>query len=82
LDHNFVFGALWPDTAISAVVKAVEQKLHEGNLGIPHDQEWEFAEEICKRISRGNGALRLQRDGSYHARLPHRLAPRRAATKS
>ncbi len=33
-----------------AVVKAVEQKLHEGTtFGMPHDQEWELAEEICKR---------------------------------
>src|SRR5260370_5138543 len=33
-----------------ADVKAVEQKLHEGRtLGMPHDQEWGLAEEICKR---------------------------------
>src|SRR5260370_1169734 len=34
----------------SAVVKAVTQKLNEGTtFGMPHDMEWELAEEICKR---------------------------------
>jgi len=32
------------------VVKAVETKLHEGTtFGMPHEQEWELAEEICAR---------------------------------
>ena len=50
IDHNLCFGALMAGHCHPAVVKAVEQKLHEGTtFGMPHDQEWELAEEICKR---------------------------------
>ena len=50
VDHNLCFGALMAGHCHPAVVKAVEQKLHEGTtFGMPHDQEWELAEEICKR---------------------------------
>ena len=34
-----------------AVVKAVEKRLSTGTMfGMPHDMEWELAEEICKRF--------------------------------
>src|SRR5437899_12932200 len=50
IDHNLCFGALMAGHCHPAVVKAVEQKLHEGTtFGMPHDLEWELAEEICKR---------------------------------
>src|SRR5246500_3934620 len=50
IDHNLCFGALMAGHCHPAVVKAVEQKLQEGTtFGMPHDQEWELAEEICKR---------------------------------
>ena len=50
IDHNLCFGALMAGHCHPAVVKAVEQKLHEGTtFGMPHEQEWELAEEICKR---------------------------------
>ena len=50
IDHNLCFGALMAGHGHPAVVKAVEQELHRGTtFGMPHDQEWELAEEICKR---------------------------------
>src|SRR5450432_1338064 len=50
IDHNLCFGALMAGHCHPAIVKAVEQKLHEGTtFGMPHEQEWELAEEICKR---------------------------------
>jgi hypothetical protein len=50
VDHNLCFGALMAGHCHPAVVKAVEQKLHEGTtFGMPHEQEWELAEEICAR---------------------------------
>src|SRR2546427_11915588 len=46
VDHNLCFGALMAGHCHPAVVKAVEQKLHEGTtFGMPHEQEWELAEE-------------------------------------
>jgi len=49
IDHNLCFGALMAGIAIRRR-KAVEQKLHEERpFGMPHEQEWELAEEICKR---------------------------------
>lgn len=51
IDHNLCFGALMAGHCHPAVVAAVEQKLHEGTtFGMPHDQEWELAEEICTRF--------------------------------
>src|SRR5271157_3535954 len=42
LDHNLCFGAL---------MKAVEGRLYKGTLyGMPHNLEWELAEEICTRF--------------------------------
>ena len=50
IDHNLCFGALIAGHGHPAVVKAVEEKLHQGTtFGMPHEQEWELAEEICKR---------------------------------
>src|SRR3984957_20858399 len=50
LDHNLCFGTLMAGHGHPAVAKAVEQKLQEGTtFGMPHEQEWELAEEICKR---------------------------------
>ena len=50
IDHNLCFGALMAGHCHPAVVKAVETKLHEGTtFGMPHEQEWELAEEICAR---------------------------------
>ena len=50
IDHNLCFGALMAGHCHPAVVKAVEQQLHQGTtFGMPHEQEWELAEEICKR---------------------------------
>jgi glutamate-1-semialdehyde 2,1-aminomutase len=35
-----------------AVIKAVEARLHKGTVyGMPHNMEWELAEEICTRFS-------------------------------
>lgn len=50
IDHNLSFGALMAGHCHPAVVQAVEQELRRGStFGMPHDQEWELAEEICKR---------------------------------
>src|SRR6266699_633933 len=50
IDHNLCFGALMAGHCHPAVVQAVEQKLHQGTtFGMPHEQEWELAEEISKR---------------------------------
>jgi len=33
------------------VIKAVERRLHKGTAyGMPHNMEWELAEEICTRF--------------------------------
>ena len=50
VDHNLCFGALMAGHGHPAVVQAVEQILHEGTtFGMPHEMEWELAEEICAR---------------------------------
>ena len=61
-----------------AVVKAVEQKLHEGTtFGMPHEQEWELAEEICKRYP-----VEMVRFGSSGTEVTmHACRIARAATK-
>jgi len=66
----------------SCVVKAVERILHEGTtFGMPHEQEWQLAEEICKRYP-----VEMVRFFRAARKLPCTLAasraPRRAATKS
>jgi glutamate-1-semialdehyde 2,1-aminomutase len=51
LDFNLCFGALMAGHCHPAVVKAVQKKLDTGTMfGMPHDLEWELAEEICKRF--------------------------------
>ena len=51
IDHNLTFGALMAGHCHPAVVRAVENRLSTGTMfGMPHEQEWELAEEICKRF--------------------------------
>src|SRR5438128_5766352 len=51
LDHNLCFGALMAGHCHPAVMKAVEKRLTTGTMfGMPHDMEWELAEEICNRF--------------------------------
>jgi glutamate-1-semialdehyde 2,1-aminomutase len=51
IDHNLCFGALMAGHCHPAVMKAVENRLSTGTMfGMPHDMEWQLAEEICKRF--------------------------------
>jgi glutamate-1-semialdehyde 2,1-aminomutase len=51
LDFNLCFGALMAGHCHPGVIKAVQGKLGTGTMfGMPHDLEWELAEEICKRF--------------------------------
>jgi glutamate-1-semialdehyde 2,1-aminomutase len=51
VDHNLCFGALMAGHCHPAVMKAVQARLSTGTMfGMPHDMEWELAEEICKRF--------------------------------
>jgi glutamate-1-semialdehyde 2,1-aminomutase len=51
VDHNLCFGALMAGHCHPAVMKAVEKRLSTGTMfGMPHDMEWELAEEICNRF--------------------------------
>src|SRR5437016_8729094 len=51
LDHNLCFGALMAGHCHPAVMKAVGARLTTGTMfGMPHDMEWELAEEICERF--------------------------------
>lgn len=51
IDHNLCFGALMAGHCHPAVMKAVEPRLKNGTMyGMPHDMEWELAEEICVRF--------------------------------
>src|SRR5450631_1860133 len=51
IDHNLTFGALMAGHCHPAVMKAVEKRLSTGTMfGMPHDMEWQLAEEICKRF--------------------------------
>src|SRR5579862_5491015 len=51
IDYNLTFGALMAGHCHPAVMKAVEKRLSTGTMfGMPHDMEWELAEEICKRF--------------------------------
>jgi glutamate-1-semialdehyde 2,1-aminomutase len=51
IDFNLCFGALMAGHCNPAVVDAVQKKLDTGTMfGMPHDLEWELAEEICKRF--------------------------------
>ena len=51
IDHNLCFGALMAGHCHPAVMKAVEPRLKLGTMyGMPHDMEWQLAEEICQRF--------------------------------
>jgi glutamate-1-semialdehyde 2,1-aminomutase len=51
IDHNLCFGALMAGHCHPAVMKAVSGRLSTGTMfGMPHDMEWELAEEICARF--------------------------------
>jgi glutamate-1-semialdehyde 2,1-aminomutase len=51
IDHNLCFGALMAGHCHPAVMKAVEKRLSTGTMfGMPHNLEWELAEEICTRF--------------------------------
>jgi glutamate-1-semialdehyde 2,1-aminomutase len=51
IDFNLCFGALMAGHCHPAVVRAVEERLHTGTMfGMPHDLEYELAEEICQRF--------------------------------
>ncbi len=51
IDHNLCFGAVMAGHSHPAVVKAVEGRLRKGAAyGMPHNMEWELAEEICTRF--------------------------------
>jgi glutamate-1-semialdehyde 2,1-aminomutase len=51
IDFNLCFGALMAGHCNPAVISAVQKKLETGTMfGMPHDMEWELAEEICKRF--------------------------------
>ena len=51
IDHNLCFGTLMAGHCHPAVMKAVEKRLSTGTMfGMPHNMEWELAEEICTRF--------------------------------
>jgi glutamate-1-semialdehyde 2,1-aminomutase len=51
LDHSLCFGTLMAGHSHPAVIKAVEARLHKGTAyGMPHNMEWQLAEEICTRF--------------------------------
>jgi glutamate-1-semialdehyde 2,1-aminomutase len=51
VDHNLCFGAVMAGHCHPAVMKAVEKRLSTGTMfGMPHNMEWELAEEICGRF--------------------------------
>ena len=61
-------------------MKAVEAQLRKGTMfGMPHNMEWELAEEICTRFPVEMVPLRQQRHGSHHAH--HSSCPRRYRTR-
>jgi glutamate-1-semialdehyde 2,1-aminomutase len=78
IDHNLCFGALMSGHAHPAVVKAVEKMLHAGTtFGMPHEMEWELAEEICQRYP-----VEMVRFGSSGTEVTmHACRMARAATK-
>ena len=78
IDHNLCFGALMVGHCHPAVVKAIEGALHIGTtFGMPHDMEWELAEEICARYP-----VEMVRFGSSGTEVTmHACRMARAATK-
>jgi glutamate-1-semialdehyde 2,1-aminomutase len=50
IDHNLCFGVLMAGHNHPAIVKAIQDALQVGwAFGMPHEMEWEFAEEVCTR---------------------------------
>jgi glutamate-1-semialdehyde 2,1-aminomutase len=78
IDHNLCFGALMAGHCHAAVVKAIEAALHIGTtFGMPHDMEWELAEEICARYP-----VEMVRFGSSGTEVTmHACRMARAATR-
>src|SRR5450432_4631837 len=78
IDFNLCFGALMAGHCHPAVVKAIEAALHIGTtFGMPHDMEWELAEEICARYP-----VEMVRFGSSGTEVTmHACRMARAATK-
>lgn len=51
IDHNLCFGALMAGHCHPAVMQAVQPRLKTGTMfGMPHEMEWQLAEEICNRF--------------------------------
>src|SRR5689334_11850136 len=78
IDHNLCFGALMAGHCHPAIVKAIEKALYAGTtFGMPHDMEWELAEEICARYP-----VEMVRFGSSGTEVTmHACRMARAATK-
>jgi glutamate-1-semialdehyde 2,1-aminomutase len=78
IDHNLCFGALMAGHCHPAVVKAIDGALQIGTtFGMPHDMEWELAEEICARYP-----VEMVRFGSSGTEVTmHACRMARAATK-
>ena len=50
IDHNLCFGVLMAGHNHPAITRAIEKALQMGTtFGMPHEMEWELAEEICAR---------------------------------
>ena len=78
IDHNLCFGTLMAGHCHPAVEKAIEGVLKIGTtFGMPHDMEWELAEEICARYP-----VEMVRFGSSGTEVTmHACRMARAATK-
>ena len=77
IDHNLCFGANIAGHCHPAVMKAVEKRLGTGTIfGMPHDMQWELAEEICERFP-----IEMLRFGSTGTEVTmHAIRLARAAT--
>jgi glutamate-1-semialdehyde 2,1-aminomutase len=77
VDHNLCVGALIAGHCHPAVMEAVQRCLGTGTMfGMPHDMEWQLAEEICARVPLE--MLRFSNSGTEATMHAIRLA--RAAT--
>ncbi|HEV3483337.1 MAG TPA: aspartate aminotransferase family protein [Candidatus Acidoferrales bacterium] len=78
VDHNLCFGVLMAGHSHPAIVKAVEKAFQIGTtFGMPHEMEWDLAEEICTRYP--VDMIRFGSTGTEVTMHACRLA--RAATK-
>ena len=77
IDHNLCYGALMAGHCHPAVMKAVRERLELGTLfGMPHNMEFELAEEICARFP-----VEMVRFGNSGSEVTmHSLRLARAAT--